>query len=85
MGTASVMAYYPRTSQPYCTHPNIHSPPIISFYPAGALGCSGDTVHRLFASHTRYADFVCIVSDMRPGPNGTMDALKKKDAMIDFA
>ena len=30
-----------------------------------------DTVHRLLASHTRYADLVCIVSDMGLGPNGT--------------
>ena len=57
------------------------SPPSISFYPGGTLGCPRATVHpdTAFIRLYRYtAEYACIVSDMGLGPNGTMNGIKRK-------
>ena len=64
---------------PYCTPLPIHLPPRISFNPTSTSGCSGSTVITDTRAHGLVVvAFVCIVSDMGLGPNGTINGIGKE-------
>ena len=64
---------------PYCTPLPIHLPPRISFDPTSTSGCSGSTVITDTRAHGLVVvAFVCIVSDMGLGPNGTINGIGKE-------